>query len=387
MTSVTDPAAAPAAAPPADSAAARAETLAEQVFGGIKAALDTFTLHLGVRLGLYRALADGRPHTPDELAWAAGIHRRYAREWLEQQAALGILELAGDGGEPAAQDGAGADPYRQAFRLPEEHADVLVHEDHPLYLGGGPMFCVGIAEVLDQVADAFRSGGGVGYPAYGADVRRGIARLNRPMYVNDLTATWLPALPEVHARLTSGEPLHILDVGCGTGSSSVALAERFPSVRVLGVDLDQASIDEARTRAERQGVADRVEFAPADAATLELDQRFDLAVILEALHDTADPVGVLAAVHRALAEGGVLLVADEQVADTLQSPAGEAEQLTYAASVLHCLPATRAEGAKEEAGAALRSGVALSYGRRAGFSGATRLDIEHDLWNFYRFDR
>jgi hypothetical protein len=53
--------------------------------------LDVMSVYLGDRLGLYRVLRDGGPATAPELATRAGIDERYAREWLEQQAATGIL--------------------------------------------------------------------------------------------------------------------------------------------------------------------------------------------------------------------------------------------------------------------------------------------------------
>jgi hypothetical protein len=54
---------------------------------------DVMSVYLGDQLGLYRALRDGGPLTPSQLANRAGINERYAREWLEQQAASAILEV------------------------------------------------------------------------------------------------------------------------------------------------------------------------------------------------------------------------------------------------------------------------------------------------------
>lgn len=51
------------------------------------------------RLGFYRCLAKDGAVTAQELAERTGTHPRYAREWLEQQAASGLLEHAGDGPE------------------------------------------------------------------------------------------------------------------------------------------------------------------------------------------------------------------------------------------------------------------------------------------------
>lgn len=349
--------------------------LAQLLLDGVKATLDTFTVHLGVRLGLYEALGDGCPATPGTVAERAGVHPRYAREWLEQQAALGVVVLAEDSD----------DPLLRTFTLPEAHRAVLLAEEHPCYLGSAPRITVGIAAALPELARCFRTGDGLGFAVYGGDFRQGLAGLNRPGFRSELAPVWLRALPEVHRRLAAGEPLDVLDLGCGTGWSSISFAEAHPAARVVGVDLDEASIREARGHAAERGVADRVSFLLGDAARPDLGA-FDLACVFEALHDMADPVAVLTAVRRSLRPGGVLLVADEKVAERFSAPAPVMEQFTYAVSVLHCLPATRAEGAVEDAGAVLRPPTVREYARRAGFTSVEQLDIEHDMWNFYRFD-
>ena len=71
---------------------AAAEEFAGRMFAAHVASLELATVELGVRLGLYAALAEG-PMTCGELATAAGIVERYAREWLEQQAVAGVLRV------------------------------------------------------------------------------------------------------------------------------------------------------------------------------------------------------------------------------------------------------------------------------------------------------
>ena len=87
-------------------AAERRDALVERLFMDAISAFDLLSVYLGDVLGLYRTLADKGPLTSAELAEAAGIHERYAREWLEQQAASNLLELKPNGDE-------------RRFRLPE----------------------------------------------------------------------------------------------------------------------------------------------------------------------------------------------------------------------------------------------------------------------------
>jgi hypothetical protein len=128
-------------------------------------------------------------------------------------------------------------------------------------------------------------------------------------------------------------------------------------------------------------VADRVTFGLGDAAALE--GSYDLVTIFEALHDMADPIGVLTSARSVLAEGGSVFIADERVEDTFTAPAGEIERLQYAFSVLHCLPATRAEGGDTAHGTILRAPTLLAWARTAGFAHAEVLDIPNDFWRFY----
>ncbi len=348
-----------------------AEGLAERLLTDAVTTMETLSVALGVQLGLYRALADG-PLDARSLAEACDIHPRYAREWLEQQAVAGILHVDRDA----------EDPYARRFTLPDAYREVLVDTDSATYLGTLPGFVASIAEVLPQVAAAFHNGGGVPYAAYGALTRHGIAGMNRPMY-NTMLADWIAAMPDIQQRLVSGG--RILDLGCGTGASSLALAWLFPGARVYGVDLDEASVAEATAAAAAAGLADQVTFTQADAAAHDTAGPFDLVCVFEALHDIADPVAALRVARDRLAPGGAVLVADERVAEAF-APFGDlVERLNYGFSVLHCLPATRAEGTAVEAGTVLRPGTVRQYAERAGLT-CQVLPIENDLWRFYRLD-
>jgi 2-polyprenyl-3-methyl-5-hydroxy-6-metoxy-1,4-benzoquinol methylase len=336
-----------------------ADVLAERLLGALTGALELCTVELGRRLGLYAALRDG-PLSPAELAEAAGVDERYAREWLEQQAAAGFLT--------------------PSFALPPEHAAVLLDEGGPDYAGAAAEFALGAALLTPRVIAAFRTGEGVPYSAYG-QVRHGIAGFNRPMFDHLLTSSWLPAVPEIDEGLRSGG--RVLDLGCGMGYSSVALALAYPSVTVRGVDLDEESVRSAREVAASAGVADRVSFVVRDAAG-PAEGPFDLVTIFEALHDMGDPVGVLRSARSVLRPGGSVFVADERVADEFTAPAGEVERLQYAFSVLHCLPATRAENPVIANGTVLRAPTLLGWARDAGFRSPVVLDIDNDFWRFYR---
>ena len=80
-------------------AGAATEAFVGRLFESALGAMDLFTIGLGERLGLYAALHAHGPLTSTELAGHTGVAERYAREWLEQQAVTGILEVGpGPGG-------------------------------------------------------------------------------------------------------------------------------------------------------------------------------------------------------------------------------------------------------------------------------------------------
>ena len=232
----------------------RRDALVERLFGSLLGGMELLSIDLGRRLGLYATLSESGAQTAAGFARRAGIAERYAREWLEQQAVAGVLDVDAPD-RPSAE---------RRYTLPAAHADVLVHAEHPANLMGAAPSLTGLALTLSAVAEAYRTGTGVSYADFGADIRHGIGAFDRPMFVGELAGTCL-ALPEVRDRLAQGG--RVLDVGCGTGWSSIALARAFPQTTVVGIDLDEASIADARDNAERADVADRVTFEVRNAAT------------------------------------------------------------------------------------------------------------------------
>ena len=195
---------------------------------------------------------------------------------------------------------------------------------------------------------------------------------------------YLPKVPDVHEELTAGA--RVADVACGVGWAAVSIARGYPATTVDGFDPDEPAIARARANAQDAGVADRVTLQARDAADPSLCGQYDLAVIVEALHDMSRPVDVLASVRRLLAPGGTLIVADERVADAFRAPAGDTERLFYGYSVLDCLPAGMISKPSAETGTVMRRSTLERYASTAGFSAVSVLPIEDDFLRFYRLD-
>jgi 2-polyprenyl-3-methyl-5-hydroxy-6-metoxy-1,4-benzoquinol methylase len=348
--------------------------LVERLFHGGIAVLEMLSIYVGDRLGLYRALAQDGPATSSQLARSAGIHERYAREWLEQQAVAGIIEVTAGN-----TDGA-----KREYRLAPGHAEVLLNPDSLNYLVPIVWAIPGLASTLPALFDAYRGGGGVPYRDYGAEFRNSIASSNRPMFKNQLGRDWIPAMADVDRRLRTDPPARVADVGCGTGWSSIAIAQAYPKVRVDGFDIDEASIATARENATKTGVENQVTFELRDAGASGKAASYDLVTAFETIHDMSDPVAALRAIHALVAPGGAVLVADERVAEAFTAPGDELERFMYGWSVLHCLPVGRVDPPALGTGTVMRPETLRRYARDAGFSGVEILPIKHDFWRFYR---
>jgi 2-polyprenyl-3-methyl-5-hydroxy-6-metoxy-1,4-benzoquinol methylase len=355
-------------------AASTAEALAERLQGSTLAALDLLAVRVGEIMGWYAAL-DGRgPSTAAELAAATESEPRYVREWLEHQAAGGVLEV----------DDVAAEAEARRYSLPAGHAEALLDRESLAYAAPFARLPVAITRILPDLIHAYRNGGGVPWEAYGADGREAQADLNRPLFTHLLTQEWLPALPDVHERL-SQPGARVADVACGGGWASIAIARAYPEARVDGYDLDEASIDLARANAAAAGVGDRVAFHVRDvAAEPAPTARYDLVCVFEAVHDMARPVEALAAARRMLAEGGSVVVADEPVADEFTAPASEMERYAYAWSVVSCLPSAMGDPETAATGAVMRPATLARYARSAGFARTEALPVETEVWRFYR---
>ena len=352
---------------------ASTEAVADQVFSAALGAFDALNIYLGDRLGWYRTLAGTGALTPGELAAQSGATERYAREWLEQQAASGLLTVL----EPANSE----EPRR--FQLSGAAAEVLTDESSLSYLAPLARFIGAAAAQLPALAEAYRAGGGVSWAQFGPDARTGQANMNRPWYERELGPA-LAGVPDLH-QLLARPGARIGDIGCGEGWSSIALARAYPEALVAGYDPDEPSTTAATEHAIAAGVAERVAFTTGDAAQTLPAASFDALFAFECLHDLPDPVAVLSAARRALRPGGVTVVMDEAAEDHFTAPAGEVERLLYGFSTLLCLPDSMSHPHSAATGTVIRSATLRNYAASAAFSEVDVLPIQDfGFWRFYR---
>jgi SAM-dependent methyltransferase len=287
---------------------------------------------IGDKLGLYRAMADDGPMTAAELAKRTGARERYVREWLSAQAAGGYVTY---------------EPATGRFTLPPEHAFLLLDADLP------GAFMLGVGSIRDEsrIADAFRTGEGMGWHEHDPGVFEGCERFFRPAYAMNLVSQWIPALDGVGARLATGG--RVADVGCGHGASTIIMAQAFPRAIITGFDYHPASIEAARRAADKAGVGDRVSFEVASAKAYP-GTGYDLVAFFDCLHDMGDPVGAARHVRQSLAAGGTWMLVEPFANDRLEDNLNPIGRLYYGASTLLCTPAS------------LSQEVGLALGAQAG---------------------
>ena len=353
---------------------AQRDAFVERMLKSTSGVFDIFTIYIGDQLGFYRVLTNSESLTSVELATRSATHERYVREWLEQQTVAGILEVENPTDEATSR----------RFRLPAPYAEVLVERDSLNYLAPLAQLVVGAARPVHTVLDAFRAGGGVPFATYGIDLREGQAGMNRAMFLQQLGQEWLPAIPDIHARLQADPPARVADIGCGVGWSSIGIAQAYPKVRIDGYDLDEPSIELAQANLREANLNGRVTFQVRDAGDSALAGQYDLVTAFECVHDMSDPVGVLRTMRRLANETGAVVIVDERVGDTFTPTGNEVEWMMYGWSVLHCLPVGMADQPSTGTGTVMRAGTLRRYAQEAGFREVEVLPIDNFFFQFYR---
>jgi SAM-dependent methyltransferase len=296
------------------------ESFLGKVVADFGAALSSSLVYIGQKLGLYKALAEGGPATPAELAARTQTAERYVREWLINQAASGYVEYDAAAGR---------------YALSPEQAAILADESGPAFVGGGFQIALGAAACRERIQDAFLTGAGMGWHEHDHDVFEGCERFFEPGYRANIIDAWIPALEGVHERLRAGG--RVADVGCGHGVSSIVIGEGYPTAQVIGFDYHAESIAQARRRAEGARVSDRVRFEVA-AADAFPGAGFDLVACFDCLHDMGDPVAVARHVRGALADDGTWMIVDPYAGDRVEDNLNPVGRAYYAFSTMLCTP-------------------------------------------------
>jgi len=340
---------------------------AKVVFGALGGAMTSAMIHLGDRLGLYRALAEAGSATSEELAARTGLHERWLREWLAQQGAAGLLEHRGGG----------------RFALPVEGQAVLADESHPAFGAGFFEQLPALLGLVAPLAESFRTGRGLPYDAMGAEGAAGVERGLAPWFRALLVPFVLPQVRGVVEALREGA--EAADVGCGAGVAVLEMAKAFPRSRFRGFDISEHALARARRHRETAGVAN-ASFHDARRDPLPQDARFAFVTSFDCLHDMADPAAAMRAIRAAIRPDGTWLIADIKCHPSYEENVARNPMaaMMYGSSVLTCMSSALSEPGGLGLGTlGFHEGLAREMTRAAGFTRFETLDLGHPVNAFY----
>lgn len=344
---------------------ARHEAFGERVMGMLNEASLTFMLSLGHRTGLLDALHRlDRPATVHEIADEAGLDERYVREWLGALVTGRVVDY---------------DPSLRTYRLPSEHAAWLTRAATPNNMAGIMQFMSMFGKIEDEILQCFRQGGGVPYERFDR-FHEVMAEESFQTVVAALEDHILPLVDGLIESLDRG--ITAADVGCGRGLALMKMAARFPASRFVGFDFSPDAIRWAADEAHRRGLQN-IQFEVRDAARLGEQARFDVVFTFDAIHDQVDPHGMLAGIHAALRDGGLLLAQDirasSHVEKNLDHPVAP---FLYTISTMHCMTVSLAHDGCG-LGTCWGEELALKMFAETGFQQVEVRRLDHDIMNNY----
>ncbi len=337
------------------------------VFGALGGAMTATMIHLGDRMGLYRALADGTPRTSGELAEETGLDERWLREWLYQQGAAGVLEHRGEG----------------RFALCEEGGAVLADENHPAFGAGFFGHLPQTLGVAERLPEAFRSGIGLPYDAFGPEGAVGVERGLAPWFRALLVPFALPRVPGVVKTLAGGAAA--ADVGCGAGVAMLEMAKAWPASEFHGYDISRFALERAEQNRDGAGVTNAF-FHDAREEPIPDDGRYAFITSFDCLHDMTNPAGMMARIRGALRDDGTWLIADIKAHPSYEENVehNPMAAMMYGVSLLTCMSSALSEPGGAGLGTlGLHEGLAREMARQAGFAHFEPLDLGHPINAFY----
>lgn len=337
------------------------KNFSKQVSGDIGAAMFGALSYIGDRLGIFAALAGAGAVTSAQLAEKTGLSERYLREWLSAMTAAGYVNY---------------DASAKTYAMPAEHAMVLARDDSPFFAGGFIEMIVPQMSIAPKVMESFKNGRGVAQSEYPPETWEAMERSSAGMYRHSLIRKWLPAMPQVVAKLSEGGSS--LDVGCGSGRAAIAIANAFPKAEVHGFDAHAGSLERARANARAAGLGDRIKFDVVDCTRLPA-ARFDFISTFDVVHDSVDPNALLKSIRGALKPDGTYLMVEVNVSSDLKDNINPMGRMMYSMSTLYCMTVSLAHGGAG-IGACMGEAKARELVAAAGFSHFRRLPID-DLFS------
>jgi 2-polyprenyl-3-methyl-5-hydroxy-6-metoxy-1,4-benzoquinol methylase len=337
--------------------------IGELVVDDVGGAFTVGLAYIGDKLGLFSALAILGPASSDGLARQTGLDERYVREWLKAMVSSRYIEHDAEVG---------------AYFMTPEQTAALVDEAARTFIGGVFQFALPSLLLAPRLIDVFKNGGGIPFGDLPTEIHDAIERMHRPWFEHLLVQQWLPGAPGIVEELDRG--ISVLDVGCGLGRSSIALARAFPKSAILGIDVHEPSIEKAQSLARKADLANvRFSAQPIDGS---VDGLFDLVVAIDCVHDMVDPVQSLRAMAGVLSANGAVFWSEPSGSREPLENRNPQGKLRANLSPFHCLTVSLAEGGAG-LGTIIGEAGARELAGQAGFRSFEKLPIENPMQQFF----
>eukprot|EP00794_Sanderia_malayensis_P012718 gene12718-14023_t len=277
-------------------------------------------MSLGYRLGLFKAMMEfTEPKTSQEIADKTGLNERYVREWLAIMVTSEIFTMSKEDDK---------------YFMPRDRISFFKDAMYGLVF---EMFSVMFPPITPQLEKCFREGGGIPYSDYKGfhQTMNGMSAQGQKL---NLLQNHIPSIEGLCEKLEKG--INYLDIGCGMGTPTLLMAEKYPNSNCYGFDFAEEAISTAEQKAKAMGlknahlkVVDCHIFDPAYA------EMFDFITAFDAIHDQAYPAEVLSAIYRMLKPGGVFSMVDVSGHTHPVDNVGKSKAtLKYSISLFHCMP-------------------------------------------------
>lgn len=306
-------------------------------------------MRIGDELGLFTVLADSGPMDIPSFAAAANIDERYCEEWVLAMSAAGYCSHN--------------DSIDEFYLSPEQKA-VFAYEDSPALMIGAYDLLSGNIHSIDDVKEAFITGGGVDYGRSHPCIFQGTARFFKPSYATNLVSRWLPKVDGAEAILNEGGSF--ADIGCGFGISTQMVAESYPRAKVFGFDIHGPSIEAAKRNASEAGYGGRIAYSEADAQSYR--GNFDILAFFDCLHDMGDPLGAARYAANHLNDDGMVILIEPSASDKRSENMNTIGQMYYSFSTMGCVPTSKSQEVGLALGAQAGPKKLIGIMEEAGFS-------------------
>ncbi|XP_038054511.1 uncharacterized protein LOC119726748 isoform X2 [Patiria miniata] len=271
------------------------------------------------------------------------------------------------------------------YWIPEDHWPALKKGDKFSKAVLSTLSIPMLSEAFCSVKECFKLGGPAGVPPEQySHFDRYLSDKNSVWFNHYMLQSFMPSIPGLVHKLEEG--ICVLDVACGAGEATIAMAKQFSKSQFYAFDICESAVRtaQAKVRTERLTNAHMV---CQDASCLPSDWsgKFQYIISRSGIHDLPFPRAGLAELHRVLSDDGVASILEPECHSSLAANLDVAwAGKLYAFSLMNCLPVSLSCEGSEGLGAAWGREAATAMLQECGFRIVSVSDVLGDItMHFY----